>query len=239
MGGVTAGWGLGQDAQRKGRCGGGVCQRRGGRARRRQQGGQNNGPKGAQKPGAGPGLLTVRRVDAEVDGHRRDALVGAGDPVGLSLDLQAHLLEVGELLPLAVQELGIFCSGSGVGWGGWERRWVTWVLSITGLELHPQTLPSSPSPQQRLLSVMGFYPHRSDGKSRPEEGKPRPQSHGKLVQRRGWTLLGGGVESWGGQPDCWCRRARTCGSIDQLQDQWASGDNARSSGQEVPAVSLR
>lgn len=49
------------------------------------------------------------RVDPQVDGHRRNALVGASDSVGLSLDLQAHLLEVGEFLPLAVQELGIFC----------------------------------------------------------------------------------------------------------------------------------
>lgn len=71
---------------------------------------------GAGRPEAGPRLLTVRRVDAEVDGHRGDALVSASDPVGLSLDLQAHLLEVGEFLPLAVQEFGIFCPRVG-SWG--------------------------------------------------------------------------------------------------------------------------
>lgn len=74
---------------------------------------------GARPPGVGTRLLTLRRVDAEVDGHRRDALVGAGDPVGLSLDLQAYLLEVSEFLPLAVQEFGIFCPrrGRGEEWG--------------------------------------------------------------------------------------------------------------------------
>lgn len=51
----------------------------------------------------------MRRVDAEVDGHWRDSLVGAGDPVCLGLNFQTNLFEVGEFLPLAVQELGIFC----------------------------------------------------------------------------------------------------------------------------------
>jgi hypothetical protein len=62
--------------------------------------------------GAEPGLLTMRRVHSQVDGHWRNALVGAGDPVGLGLNLQAHLLEVGEFLTLAVQKLGIFCPRS-------------------------------------------------------------------------------------------------------------------------------
>jgi hypothetical protein len=33
------------------------------------------------------------------------------------------------------------------------------------------------------------------------------------------------------------RARHTCGGINQLQDQGTSGDNARSSGQEVPAMS--
>lgn len=33
-------------------------------------------------------------------------------------------------------------------------------------------------------------------------------------------------------------RTRTCGRINQLQDQGTPGDDARSSGQEVPAMSL-
>lgn len=72
---------------------------------------------------AGPGLLTMGRVDPQVDGHWRNALVGAGDSIGLSLDLQAHLLEVGEFLPLAVQELGIFCSRSRQEKGKRHQAW--------------------------------------------------------------------------------------------------------------------
>ena len=49
----------------------------------------------------------MRRVNPEVDGQVGDALVGAGDAVGLVLDLLHDLVEVGELLALAVQELSI------------------------------------------------------------------------------------------------------------------------------------
>ena len=47
----------------------------------------------------------MRRIDPEIDGQIGDALVGAGDAVGLVLDLLHDLVEVGELLALAVQEL--------------------------------------------------------------------------------------------------------------------------------------
>lgn len=50
---------------------------------------------------------TVGRVHPQVDGHGRDALVLPRDAVGLRLDLLPNLVEVRELLPLAVQELGI------------------------------------------------------------------------------------------------------------------------------------
>ena len=49
----------------------------------------------------------MRRIDPEIDGQIGDALVGAGDAVGLVLDLLHDLVEVGELLALAVQELSI------------------------------------------------------------------------------------------------------------------------------------
>lgn len=46
----------------------------------------------------------------EVDGDGRDAFVGAGGAVRLRLDLLAHLVEVCEFLPLAVEEFGPFCA---------------------------------------------------------------------------------------------------------------------------------
>lgn len=52
--------------------------------------------------------LTIRRVDAQVDWHGRYALVGAGDAVGLRLNLAANLVEVHELLALAVEKLRVF-----------------------------------------------------------------------------------------------------------------------------------
>lgn len=54
-------------------------------------------------------------VDPQVDGHRRDALVGPGDPVRLRLDLLPHLVKICELFALTVEELCMF-------WivGGWE-----------------------------------------------------------------------------------------------------------------------
>lgn len=44
----------------------------------------------------------------EVDGDGRYALVGAGGTVRLRLDLLAHLVEVREFLPFAVEEFGPF-----------------------------------------------------------------------------------------------------------------------------------
>lgn len=58
---------------------------------------------------AGDGVeVTVRRVNAQVDGHRRDSLIGSGDSVRLGLDLQPNLIKVHELTALTVQELGVF-----------------------------------------------------------------------------------------------------------------------------------
>lgn len=54
------------------------------------------------------GDLTVRRVDAEVDGDGGDALVGARQPVRLCLNLQTDLVKVHELAAFAVQELCVF-----------------------------------------------------------------------------------------------------------------------------------
>lgn len=53
--------------------------------------------------------LTMRGVDAQIDGHRRDALVGSCDPVGLGLDLLPDLIEVGELFALTVEKLSKLC----------------------------------------------------------------------------------------------------------------------------------
>ena len=160
---------------------------------------------GAERPGAGPGSdLTVRRVDAEVDGHWRDSLVSAGHPVGLSLNLQAHLFEVSEFLPLAVQKLGIFCPRRSRARG---RKHHNQSLSGSHLPLgkdpppHTHTTLPSSSPDNKASSPLGiFIP---------------------AVQMRNEVQRG---------------EAHTCSSIDQLQDQGASRDNARSSGQEVPAV---
>jgi len=53
-------------------------------------------------------MVTVRRVDTQVDGDGGDALVGPGDPVRLRLDLRSNLLKVHKLSALTVQELGMF-----------------------------------------------------------------------------------------------------------------------------------
>lgn len=50
----------------------------------------------------------MRRVDAEVYGDRRDALVGSGQPVGFCLNLQTDFVKVHKLTSLTVEELGIF-----------------------------------------------------------------------------------------------------------------------------------
>lgn len=57
--------------------------------------------------------FTVRRIDAEVDGDRRDALVGAREPVGLRFNLQTDLVKVHKLAALTVQELCIFYRETG------------------------------------------------------------------------------------------------------------------------------
>ncbi len=49
----------------------------------------------------------MRRVDAQVDGQVGDALVGAGDAIGLILDLFSDLGKVHELLSFAVKELAV------------------------------------------------------------------------------------------------------------------------------------
>lgn len=54
----------------------------------------------------------MRRKHPQVDRNRRDALVGSGDSVGLSLDLLAHLIEIRELLSFAVKKLGPLCKST-------------------------------------------------------------------------------------------------------------------------------
>lgn len=56
----------------------------------------------------GWGELTVGGEHPEVDGDGRYAFVGAGGAVRLRLDLLAHLVEVREFLPFAVEEFGPF-----------------------------------------------------------------------------------------------------------------------------------
>lgn len=53
--------------------------------------------------------VTIRGVDTEVDGDGGDALVGAGEPLGLRFNLQTDLVKVHKLSSLTVQELCIFC----------------------------------------------------------------------------------------------------------------------------------
>ena len=51
----------------------------------------------------------MRRVNPQVDGDGRYAFVGPRDAVRLGLDLRADLIEIGELLPFAVEEFAPFC----------------------------------------------------------------------------------------------------------------------------------
>lgn len=53
-------------------------------------------------------LGTVRGVNAQVDGDGRYAFVGPCDAVRLGLYLLPDLIEVGELLPFAMEELSPF-----------------------------------------------------------------------------------------------------------------------------------
>lgn len=52
--------------------------------------------------------LTVRGIDAQVDGHSGDSLVSTRDAVSLRLDLLPDFVKVCELFALAVEELGMF-----------------------------------------------------------------------------------------------------------------------------------
>ena len=52
--------------------------------------------------------VTIRGVDTEVDGDRGDALVGAGETLGLCFNLLTDFFKVHKLAALTVQELGIF-----------------------------------------------------------------------------------------------------------------------------------
>lgn len=52
---------------------------------------------------------TVWGINPQVDGNGGNALIGPGDAVSLSLDLLTDLIEISELLPFAVQELGPLC----------------------------------------------------------------------------------------------------------------------------------
>lgn len=55
----------------------------------------------------------MRRIDTEVDGDGRDALVGARQPVGLFFDLHTDLIKVHKLTAFTVQELCVFYRGRG------------------------------------------------------------------------------------------------------------------------------
>lgn len=50
---------------------------------------------------------TVGRVHPQVDGDRADAFVLSGESIRLRFDLLTNFIEVGELLPFAVQELAV------------------------------------------------------------------------------------------------------------------------------------
>ena len=55
-------------------------------------------------------ILTVGRVDSQIDGYVGDAFIAAGYAIRFPLDLLPHLVEVHELLSLAVQKLGELCN---------------------------------------------------------------------------------------------------------------------------------
>lgn len=59
-------------------------------------------------------ILTMRRIDAQVYGHRGDALIGPCDTVSLCLDLLPDLIEIYELFAFTVKELSKFWL--------WERK---------------------------------------------------------------------------------------------------------------------
>lgn len=127
------------------------------------------------------------------------------------------------------------------GWGGevWRGGGSPGSYLSPGLEHHPKHCLLLLPRNNESSPLWVFIPTVQMGNRGSKRGSPAHSHTASSFSGEAGPLLGAGVEGWRDQPDCWWRRARTCGSIDQLQDQWASGDNARSSGQEVPAVSLR
>lgn len=79
----------------------------------------------------------MRRIDAEVDGDRRDALVGARESVGLCFNLQTHLFEVHKLAALTVQELCVLCRErrQSISRTDWECFQPTQVCNVPALLL--------------------------------------------------------------------------------------------------------
>lgn len=65
--------------------------------------------------------ITVWRVHSEVDGNRRDALIGSCNPVGFCFNFLTDFFKVHKLPPFAVQELGIFYK---------TERWRVWLRVI-------------------------------------------------------------------------------------------------------------
>lgn len=104
----------------------------------------------------------MRRIDAEVDGDGRDALVGARQSVGLCFNLQTDLIKVHKLAAFAVQELCV------------------------------------------------FYRERRRSVNKPLK-----------LNRLGGTLTSPGLQ-------------RACFTVNQLEDEGTTGDDARSPGQKVP-----
>lgn len=64
---------------------------------------------GAGKEKKGIGSFTVGRVDAEIDGHRGDALVAARHAVRLGFNLAADFVKVVEDLAFGVKKLAVLC----------------------------------------------------------------------------------------------------------------------------------
>lgn len=74
--------------------------------------------------------ITMWRVNPQVDWDGGDAFVGARYPVRLRLNFRPHFIKIHKLLPLAVQEFGIFYTNRDnvkhrrgeKGWGEAEKR---------------------------------------------------------------------------------------------------------------------
>lgn len=65
--------------------------------------------------------ITIRRINPQVNGDRRNAFIGSCDSVGFWLNFHPHFIKIHKLLSFAVKEFSIFCTE---GQRGMYKMWV-------------------------------------------------------------------------------------------------------------------